>query len=119
MEKNIPNPVIRIEFGCSDKVKIIKYYADFADPNRVENEIESYFDAVQNDNKYVVNSYGEVPDHNMVTIYVELDDAEEPLLQNNLLPGKKLVGPVAFHENKKYAWVRVLDDNIINLLSQL
>ncbi|HMG15346.1 MAG TPA: hypothetical protein VK590_07875 [Saprospiraceae bacterium] len=119
MEKNAQNPPIRIEFGCSERVKVIKYYTDFADPNSIENKIDSYFDTLQDKNKYLTNQFDKTNDDNEITIYIEQDDGDNPMLQNNLFPGKKLVGPMSYDDKKKFVWVRVLDDNIIKLLSKV
>ena len=118
MENNVPNPVIRLEFGCSDKVKMVTYYADISEGSTGNAEAQAFLKKSPNI-KERFNPYNEFVDDNCVTIHIELDDSDEPMLQNNFMSGTRLVGPVAFPNKQKYAWVRVMDDNIIRLLTKV
>lgn len=116
MENNVPNPVIRLEFGSSDKVKMMSFYVDISGGSAGNDFVQSFLNKSP-DNKTRFNPY-DGDEENCITLHIELDESDEPILRSNLNPGNRLVGPVAFPNKYKFAWVRVMDDNIIRLLTK-
>ncbi len=111
------SPVVHFEIGSKDTAATAEFYQavfgwEIADTGTARLIVAGH----EGGPTGMLNALGHPPE-NYVLIYIRVDDIDAALTRVTAAGGKKLVGPIALPDGRRFAWIEDTAGNTIGLLT--